>query len=421
LSPKFKEKLFYGWVIVFATIIIMIILGGARLSFTVFFKPLANEFDMSRAMTSSLNSVYMLVCASLTIVGGWAVDRYGPRFVYLIMGLFTALSLLITSQVNSWWQLYLSYSLLLAIGTASGYPVLSASISKWFEKKRGLALSIASSGFRLGQILFTPLSAFLIYRFDWRMSYLVMGLIALLIIIPTSKLMRKDPNEIGDLPDGARFKTTIPEEKSEKEGSALTGLSLSKIFKNRNYWLFMPVWVCDGFTMLLVSTHIVPYATDVNVTTVEAAIIVSLMSAVSIPASIIFGKISDNTGPKKLFIITLLLKVVAFVGLIWARELWMFYMFAVIFGISMSTGPLFAILCVDMFGTRSIGVLIAILDIAFNIGAAVGPFIGGLVYDVFHSYNVAFIISAFFSLIAVFLISLLKGEAKQNALWNKGC
>ena len=415
MFPKPKEKLFYGWIIVFFSGFITLILSGTRFSFGIFFKPLANEFDLTRAATSSLFSVYMVLCALVTMAGGWALDRYGPRLVYLLMGLFTGLSLLLTSQVNSSWQLFLSYSLLLSVGTASFFPVMNATVSRWFDQKRGLALGIVASGSRLGQIVFAPFCAFLISHIGWRLAYIVTGLIVWLTIIPISRLMRSDPSEIGALPDGAELKTTVPEEKVEEGDARLSDLSLSQALKTRNYWVFAPVWLFVGFGNLLVWTHIVPYATDANITAIKAATIMSVMGGLALPAGILFGRISDIKGKKTPLIILALLRTGALVGLIWARELWMFYIFAIFYGTSIGgTGVMVAALSVDIFGKRSIGVIMGTLDMVASIGSAIGPFIGGLIYDVNNSYTVAFLIAAFGNIIVALLIALVKVEAKQE-------
>ncbi|MFC1971755.1 MFS transporter [Chloroflexota bacterium] len=415
---KFREKIFYGWVIVLNTIIISLILSGVRRSFGVFFKPLASEFNLTRATTSSLYSIHMLLSAFFTIVGGWALDKYGPRFVFLLMGFFTGFCFLLSSLTNSFWQLYLSYSLLLAIGTASIYPVLHATVSKWFEKKRGLATGLAGTGPSLGLIIFAPFSAFLIFQFDWRIAYQVIGVIIWLVILPLSRLLRNNPNEIGFQPDGAAARTTIPEDKDEI--FQLTSLSLSQALKSRNYWIFSPVWLCMGFGNFLVYTHIVPFATDANITTMQAATIISVIGGAAIPVGILMGKISDKIGRKIPIITASLLRAGAFVGLIFTHELWMFNLCAIIFGISIGTGHLFAALSVDIFGKKSIGVIMGILNLVFTIGAAIGPFIGGLVYDVNNNYNIAFLIGAISSVMAALLISLIKVETQRDVLGGKG-
>ncbi|MFC1971257.1 MFS transporter [Chloroflexota bacterium] len=417
MFPKTKEKLFYGWVIAFAIIFISIIIGGTRFSFGVFFKPLAGEFDLTRATTSSLYSVYMIFCTLFSIVGGWALDRYGPRLVYLLIGIFIGLSLLLSSQTSSWWQLYLSYSLLLAIGTASMYPVLNATISRWFEKKRGLAMGIAGSGPILGQIIFSPLSAFLISLLSWRMAFLVMGLIALLVILPVSRLLRNDPAEIGVMPDGAKSKTSQQEDVGKKDGSLLTGLTLSQALRTSNFWIFSTAWVVTGFTTFLILIHVVPYATDTNVTAMQAATVMSVMGGIAIPSGILLGRISDNAGRKIPLIAIFLLRATALIGLIWARELWMFNLFAVAYGITMgANAPLLSSLSVDMFGKRSIGVIMGTLNATFAIGATIGPFVGGFVYDANNSYTLAFLIGAILCTMTALSIPLIKMEIKSEKL-----
>jgi OFA family oxalate/formate antiporter-like MFS transporter len=415
LFSKLKEKLFYGWVIVFATIFITLIIMGTRFSFGVFFKPLANEFDLTRATTSSLYSVYMVLCAFATIAGGWALDRYGPRLVFLIMGLFTGLSLLLTSQANSLWQLYLSYSLLLSIGTAAFFPVMNVTVARWFDKKRGLAIGITSSGSRLGQVVYAPFCAFLISHFGWRMAYIVTGLVAWLLVAPTSRLVRNDPREIGVLPDGAKSITALQEENVKEEDSRLSGLSLSQALRTKNYWFFTSAWLFLGFGNMLVWTHIVPHATDLDVTAIEASTIISVIGGFSLPAGILFGKISDIKGRKTPLVILTLLRAGALLGLIWARELWMFYIFAISFGISIGgTGVIIAAISVDIFGKRSIGVIMGTFDMVGYIGSALGAFTGGLVYDVSNSYAVAFLIASIGNIIMALLMALVKVEAKPE-------
>src|SRR3972149_1364740 len=126
ILPSAGEKIdnvFYGWVILATVLIIGSILAGVRDSFSVFFKSLAAEFNLSRAETSSIYSLNALFSTIFLFMKGWAVDRYDRRFVISLMGLFTGLGLLITSQTNALWQLYISYSVLMSLGTVGGITV----------------------------------------------------------------------------------------------------------------------------------------------------------------------------------------------------------------------------------------------------------------------------------------------------------
>ena len=133
--PKLR-RIYYGWVIVISVLIITAIILGMRHSFGVFFKSIESEFGLTRVTTSVISSVCMLLCAVFSIIGGWALDRYGPRITSSLMGLFLASSLLLTSQTGASWQLFINYSLLLAIGSGGAYSVYMATATRWFNRNR---------------------------------------------------------------------------------------------------------------------------------------------------------------------------------------------------------------------------------------------------------------------------------------------
>ena len=159
---RIKDKLFYGWMVVIASFIISIIVFGIRLSFGVFFKSLASEFGLTRAETSGVYSAYMLLCCVFAIVSGWGADKFSPKILISLMGLFTGLSLILTSQAKSLWQLFVVYSFLLAIGTGGVYVVSMSIIIRWFDKKRGLAIGLTTSGVGLGTVIMAPFATYLI-------------------------------------------------------------------------------------------------------------------------------------------------------------------------------------------------------------------------------------------------------------------
>ena len=407
---RLKNRLFYGWVVVTALLIINTTIYGVDFSFGVFFKSIESEFDLTRAATSGVFSIYMVLGIAFAILGGWALDRYGPRIIILLMGLFTGLSLLLTSQTNSSWQLFITYSLLLSIGISPVYVVTMSTISRWFDKKRGLALGIAGSGGGLGRVIMAPFATFLISSLDWRMAYIVIGLIAWLIVIPVSRLLRKDPYEIGALPDGAKSDSRYI--KNEKENIQPIDFSLLQILKTRSFWLIISIWLFWSSSFFLILTHLIPHVTDMGFSAGEAAIVVSLMGGTSIAGSVIIGRVSDSIGRKTTAIICSLLQAGAMVWLIWSQDLWMLYLFAVAYGFTNGgLSPPVNALVGDTFGLRNIGVILGVLHIGWGIGAAIGPAVGGLIFDVRNSYSIAFLLGAGAWLIITLLIALIRREA----------
>ena len=415
LPSKTNGRLFYGWIVVTTSFVIFALILGSRYCFGVFFKSIGNEFDLTRMATSSIFSIYMLLCSVFAMIGGRVLDRYGPRLIVFSMGVFTGLGLLLTGQANSSWQLFLTYSVLLAIGTGPGYPVLMSTTSRWFDKKRGLALAITASGGGLGTIALAPFAAYLIGSFDWRTAYAVLGLIVGLGIAPLSMLLKKDPAEIGMLPDGAKVPPDNTAIVNSKDNPHAGSVTLAQALRARNFWFLGIVWLSFSLCLHLVFTHIVPYVTDTGVSTAEAAVVLGLIGSISIPGRLVMGVVSDKTGRKVSAMICGLLQIGAMIWVAWARELWMFYIFAIVYGFALGGFdiPVTALIG-DIFGVHSLGEIMGVLNIGWGLGAAIGPAVGGLIFDVTENYFMAFMIGALAMMVATSFVAIIKHQISKT-------
>ncbi len=408
------DKVYYGWVIVAAVLIMTATLVGIRFSFGVFFKSLETEFGLTRAATSSVFSAYTIFTAAFAIIGGWALDKYGPRRVVSVMGLLTGLSLLATSQVGSLWQIFLSYSLILAMGTGGTIPVLMSVVSRWFYKRRGFALGIAMSGTGLGTLLMAPFAAYLISNLGWRMSYVVMGAVAWIVVISLAMLLRRDPSEIGALPDGVKVTGEI-EPLNRGKNSRMTGLSLPQALRARSFWLMLAAWLLYALSLHLVMTHLVPRVIDTGISTMEASTVLSVMGGFQIISRLFIGRISDTIGRKIPAAVCAVFGIGALIWLMWSHNLWMFYVFAFLFGISWGGLGVTTITMVsDVFGERNLGIIMGALDMGFAIGAAAGSALGGLVYDATNSYAAAFALGAAAMLLIAIFVMLIRREMEAE-------
>jgi len=404
--------LFYGWVVVAIFLVTGITLYGIHFSFGVFFKSIESEFALTRAATSAILSANMLLAGLWSFFAGWALDKYGPRLVVMFMGLFTGLSLVLTSQTTAMWQLFFTYSLLLAMGTGALYVVPMSAVSRWFEKRRGLALGLASLGIGLGTMVMAPFATYLITNFTWQRAYLIIGLIAWVVVVPLALFLKRDPKEVGSLPDGkpaagpgATGGTTIT--------PPLKQLSFASILRTRSFLLLVALFFLFAFNLFLVFTHLVPHITDMGFSAGEAAAVLSLMGAACIPGRLVMGVVSDRLGRKLALIICVLALAGAMIWLIWARSLWSLYAYAVVFGFFHSgQGPSAAALISDTFGTISLGKVFGLLEMGFGIGAALGPAVGGLIYDATGYYTVAFLLGAAAMIVATMCVLMVKRERK---------
>jgi MFS family permease len=408
-----RDKVFYGWVIVASVFTSSILMMGINSSFGVFFTSLESAFGLTRATTSAILSGRMVFCGIFAVLGGWALDRYGSRVVISVMGFFIGLSLILTAQTTAVWQMFITYSMLLAVGTGAAYIAIVATVSRWFDRRRGLALGIASSGSGLGLALVVPLSALLIDSFEWRNAFMIMGGIAWLVIISTSQLLKKDPYEIGTFPDG-----TIPAyQPSETKTNIIPEqrVSILQILRTRNFWVLLSIWLLMAFSGFFMMTHIIPHAVDLGSSSMESATILSISGIAMTVGRLTGGIITDKLNAKAVAIISSLLQAVVFLYLIWIQELWMLYFFGLIHGLTMGAfGTTITVIISRIFNLAGIGKVLGVLEIGIYIGGAIGPFLGGLIFDTSGSYSIAFLVMTAVILMRVIMVILIK-EGKGEA------
>ena len=408
-----KNRVFYGWVVVAAILVSSFIMVGVNSSYGVFFKSLEGTFGLTRATTSAVLSGRMAFSCLSAVLGGWAIDRYGPKVVFSIMGLFIGISLILTSQTAAAWQLFVTYSLLLAIGVGASYVVTTSTILRWFDRRRGLALGIAGSGGGLGIAFVAPLAAFLIESFEWRNALMMLGVTVWLVLPAVAQLLRKDPYDIGALPDGA-----TPGDRTAKVEESTASppiIPLVKVFRAKDFWAFLSIWVLVAFSSVFVLTHIVPHATDLGFSTIQSATILSLIGIAMIAGRLLSGVLIDKISAKAIAVISSLLQAGVLLWLVWGQELWMLYLFGLLHGFTQGGfSTAITVLIGGTFGLKDIGKILGMLEIGFLIGAAFGPYLGGLIFDVSSSYTLAFLIMAGMGLARIPLVALIKRETRRG-------
>jgi MFS family permease len=404
-----KDMFFYGWVVTLAGMVISLVGLGIRYSFGVFFKSIEGDFVLTRAATSGIFSANMVLAGFVSLLGGRASDRYGPKIVMFIMGVFIALSLIVTSRVSASWQLYLTYSFLFALGTGAIFPATNATVTRWFDRRRGFALGIASAGGSIGAVVMAPLATVLISSYQWRTACIILGAVVGLIVIGNSLLMKKDPSDLGLLPDGVKPQDAALSGSLKIGQSAATGLTLSQAVKTANFWMLGTAWLLLSVNVHMILTHSVPHAIDLGILPMDASVIVSLIGAGSFLGRITGGKLSDTYGRIAVGAVAALLQAAVLVWLIWMHDLWSLYLFALAFGFTWGgLGINITASIGDLFGMRSLGSIMGTLVMWWSIGAAVGPAVGGYIFDVTGSYRLAFAIDAGVIVIAAFFFFLIK-------------
>ena len=399
-----KSNLFYGWYILASSFVILFFNSGARFSFGVMFKPMITEFGWSRSSISLAFFLNMTLYAlSLTIVGRF-YDRYGPKWVIVISTIFLSAGYTLISLIDSLWQFFVYYGILAAIGLGgTSAPFIAAMMSKWFEKWRGLAISLALSGNSLGHFALVPLFTILVLRYGWRTSYFYIGLIMLVVNIALVLLVIKgDPDDLGQRPYGYgdRGKTN-GEEAQISSGGNLQDLSLGEAMRTRSFWFFLIAMFICGTGDFLVVTHLIPFVTDYGISPTTAGNMLAWYGLMSLAGIMVAGPVSDLIGNKIPIALTFLLRVLAFLLILKYQSLASFYIFALTFGFThLITAPLTATLVGRLYGFSHVGLISGFITTVHHSGGGFWAYIGGLIFDQTGSYRLAFILSAIMALVA---------------------
>ena len=204
MKTSAQPRIFYGWVIVLVSFLTMLLVMGTRFSFGVFYSSMLAEMGWSRAATAGIFSVSMLVYAAVASGVGAAFDWWGPRRVFPVAAVLLGVGFFLCSRMTTLWQFYLYYGVIVGTGfTALGFIPHVALMAQWFNRRRGLATSLALAGTGVGAFLLAPWSAWLIAQYGWRQSYLVYAGIIPGVLIPLILLVhRSRPEDIGLHPDG---------------------------------------------------------------------------------------------------------------------------------------------------------------------------------------------------------------------------
>jgi len=404
-----KSKFFYGYIIVLAAFLIMMIMWGTIYTFGVFFNPLLIEFGWTRAETSGAYSLFMVLHGLLYIVTGRLNDRFGPRVVITTCGFFLGLGYLMMSQISAIWQLYLFYGAIISVGISGGFVPLTSTVARWFVKRRGLMTGIVVSGTGLGTMIMPPIASWLISSYGWRTCYIVVGITALVLIMSAAQFLRRDPGQRGRLPYGA------DEVKEEGLNLEAGGFSLREAIGTKQFWQFFVAWACFGFGILVIMVHIVPHAIDTGISPASAASILSIIGGLSLAGRVIMGGSGDRIGNKLAFIICFILLAITLSWVMAAKELWMLYLFAVVFGFAYGGhAPLGSSIIADLFGLSSHGVILGVTTVGVTIGGAIGPLLAGYIFDITGSYHLAFLVCAAVSVVGLILLSQLRLTSKEG-------
>ncbi|MEC9154317.1 MAG: MFS transporter [Pseudomonadota bacterium] len=389
----------YGWIIVSACLVIGVCGYGTYFSFTLFYEHLAAEFGWSRAVISGAMSVGLIAYGICSFPMGWCADRFGPRPTVVAGGLIFGLGTALGSAVTESWHLYALYGGLSAVGMGAVWSPLVATISRWFEARRGMAISIATLGGGAGTFFIAPLAGLLIGQLGWRQAYLWLGAISGGLVVLSALFLTRDPGRKGMQPYGVSGDAAAAGGVASGGGVAVTGSFL----RDRLFWIMSLTFGLWWFAGAIIYVHIAPFVIEKGLESVGAATIVALFGAGNCIGRIAMGILCDRIGAVPTYRWSIGMSAMIMLAFAFVEEATNLYLLSVVLGVFVGgASTQISTVSVALFGTASGGALIgAVLALVGIVGAG-GPVLSGAIFDASKSYAPAFHVGA-----AVFLLSLL--------------
>src|ERR1051325_1577527 len=368
----------YGWVIVGIGALMSCVAVGAMMSLAVFLQPITQATGWSRTGVSSAMTLNFLIMGAAGFVWGALNDRYGTRPVVLAGAVLLGLGLVLSSRAASPLQFLLSYGVIVGLSAGSFVVPMMTAVTAWLPSHRSIAVSLVSAGIGVAPMTVSPLAAWLLASHDWRSAQLIIGLLVWVLLVPAALFVRQPP--------------AVRETRSA--GIAPERVRVSDALVSAPFIVLALTFFACCATHAGPIFHTISYALVCGIPTVAAVSIYSLEGLAGLGGRVFFGVAGDKYGAKRVLIAGLFIQALAAGSFMFAHRLGEFYAVSSVFGFAYGgVMPLYAVLARDYFGQQIMGTVLGAAAMVSSLGMAIGPWIGGWLFDTFGTYAPMYIYS----------------------------
>ena len=387
--------MFYGWwVVAGAFVSHLLSYGILTVAFGVFFPFMAEGLHLGRGLLASVAAAARLVSAALSPLIGPLVDRRGPRLVMALGVLSLAGGTAVLAAAGSAWHVMLGYGVVMAFGSiALGDLTGDATVARWFVRRRGRALAIATMGLSSAGIVIPLPVALLIERFGWRAAWLALAAIVLVLGLAATALMRRRPEDYGLTPDGV----ASPRAGHVTGDTLTTEISLGARAATRTpaFWLLVLSTNLAGLGFFGVNLHLFSYITDRGMSAAVAAMLVTYLYTLHTAAKPLWGLIAERVHVRYCIAACYAGGALGVLLLLGPGSMAWLVAFATVYGLTRGAQSFVTSLAwADYFGREAQGAIRGLSAPFRHLSAAAGPIVGGVLYDVTGDYRLAFAIFA---------------------------
>lgn len=378
----------HRWTVVFAGALMGCVAIGTMFSLAVFLDPISADTGWSRAGISSAMTLNFLVMGVAGIGWGMASDRFGPRIVVVIGSLLLGLALVLASRATSLLAFQLTFGILVGLAASAFFAPVTAAVTGWFTTNRSLAVSLVSAGMGMAPMTISPFARWLITAYDWRPAMLIIGIGTWLVLLPATLLLSRPP--------------AAPAMTATAADESAGGMTMADALRSPQFWILgLTFFACCAAHSGPIF-HMVSYAIVCGVTPMAAVSIYSVEGLAGLGGRLLLGVAADRIGVKPVLVAGLMVQAVVIAAYSAVSALEQFYLLALVFGAAYGgVMPLYAVLAHDYFGQKNLGGVLGAATLLSSLGMALGPWIGGWIFDNFQDYAWLFIGSSIVGLGAV--------------------
>ena len=425
---------YYGWIVVGVAFLTMGIGVNTRTAFSLLFPPILDEFGWARGATAGAFTVGFVASAAFTPFIGVLMDRIGPRRTMPLGGVLIAAGLILSTWATVPWHFYVTLGVLVVGGSIFlAYIGHSMFLANWFVRRRGLAVGIAFSGVGVGAIVLFPLLQDVISVSGWRRACWVMALLLLAIVLPLNLLLqRQRPSDLGLEPDGdsahhrAAGRRMVDNVVDRKW--AETDWTLGSAARTARFWWLSVAFGTGLYVWYAVQVHQTKYLIEIGFDPVAAAQALGLVGFFGAAGQIGLGYLSDRVGREWVWTISLTGYVLCYLLLLVMKDtpspLLMYLMVAAQGMLGYGLASIYGTAPADIFQGPRLATILGSISLAANLGAGIGPWATGAIYDRTASYDLAWWLAiglALASILAIWCagprkVRLAAGVAARRAI-----
>ncbi len=417
MFPQVKiQKFYYGWLVLAVGFFVIMCGMGIRSSFGVFITPMEEDLNWNRNTITRVLSLGIFIGALSFVVVGYLNDKFGGRLIVIVCLSVLGLTTFFTGRINSIPSFVLIYAFIGSFASSGvGFVVIHSILSKWFSRRRPLAISISVAGGSIGPTLFAPFSAYLVQAYEWRTALYILGAFIIFIGVPLVVVFLKTHSS-NNLPDFEKIddsKTLNP----EMSGILFTN-KWTDALKSFPFWQISLAYLVCGITTNILSVHFVPFAEDQGIPKLTAASIFGLMMGLNSVGVLLAGVTAMKINQKFVLGAAYTLRGIAYLMLLGVGGEVGLIMFAILGGISwLPTVSMTSLLLADIYGVKNLGTINGMSNMYHQIGGALCVFLTGEIQQMTGSYDIPFVIAGF-TLIFASIISFSIREKRYSYKYN---